>query len=382
MKRGLIYLDYAATTPVDSRVLEAMIPYFCDVFSNPSSKHTCGRKAAKAVADARKTMADLLGARSPSEIVFTAGASEANNLAIKGLAEQFEEPKHFITTSIEHKAALNAMKDLKEWEHRVTVVQPGSDGIVNPQDILEAIEDDTVLVSCMLVNNEIGTIQPIDDIGDICRSKGIAFHTDATQGFGKLPVRVGQNVDMLSLSAHKFYGPKGVGALYVADEMPLRCQISGGSQEQGMRAGTLNVPGIVGMAAAAKIACGEMAQEWERLKSLETLFLGIIRKAIPMAYLQGSYEHKVPWINNICFYGADAGRIRDELGKREICVDRTSACSKSGEMSHVLEAIGTSEALQSGAVRVSFGSRTDEDRVRIAAEALREVVAQLRAKDI
>lgn len=382
MKRGLIYLDYAATTPVDDDVLKAMIPYFCEVFSNPSSKHSCGRQAAKAVARSRQTMADLLGARSASEIVFTSGASEANNLAIKGLAENFEEPKHFITTSIEHKAALNAMKDLQEWEHRVTVISPGADGVVNPQDIADAIEDDTVMVSCMLVNNEIGTIQPIDDIGDICHSRGIAFHTDATQGFGKLPVRVGSNIDLLSVSAHKFYGPKGVGALYVADELPLKCQISGGAQEHGMRAGTLNVPGIVGMAEAAKLACGKMAEEWERLKALEVLFLGMVRKTIPMAYLQGNFEHKVPWINNICFYGADAGRIRDELGKREICVSRTSACSKSGENSHVLEAIGTDEALQAGAVRFSFGSRTDEDRIRTAATALREVVAKLRAKEI
>lgn len=327
-------------------------------------------------------MADLLGARNSSEIVFTSGASEANNLAIKGLAECFDEPKHFITTSIEHKAALNAMKDLREWEHRVTTIHPGPDGIVDPKDILDAIEDDTVMVSCMLVNNEIGTIQPIDDIGDICKSHGIAFHTDATQGFGKLPVRVGSNIDLLSLSAHKFYGPKGVGALYVAEELPLKCQISGGSQEGGMRAGTLNVPGIVGMARAAQLACGRMGEEFQRLKSLETLFLGLVRKSIPMAYLQGNYEQKVPWINNICFYNADAGRIRDELGKREICVSRTSACSKSGDRSHVLEAIGTDEALQSGAVRFSFGSRTTEERIRIAAKALREVVAQLRAKEI
>lgn len=378
----MIYLDYAATTPVDSRVLEAMIPYYCEIFSNPSSKHACGRQAADAVRDARKTMADLLGARSPSEIVFTAGASEANNLAIKGFAERFEEPKHFITTSIEHKAALNAMTDLEEWDHRVTIVAPGPGGVIDPRDILDAIADDTVMVSCMLVNNEIGTIQPIDDIGDICQARGIAFHTDATQGFGKLPVRVGNNIDMLSLSAHKFYGPKGVGALYVADEISLRCQISGGAQEQGMRAGTLNVPAIVGMAEAAKISCARMSDEWDRLKELETLFLGTVRKTIPMSYLQGDYEHKVPWINNVCFVGADAGRIRDELGKRDICVSRTSACSKSGENSHVLEAIGTDEALQSGAIRVSFGSRTNEQRVRTALTALREIVADLRSKEI
>lgn len=382
MKRGLIYLDYAATTPVDDSVLQAMIPYFCEVFSNPSSKHTCGQKAAKAVADSRKMMADLIGAREPSEIVFTSGASEANNLAIKGFAERFEEPQHFITTSIEHKAALQAMADLEDWSHRVTIVQPGKDGIVNPQDIADAIADDTVLVSCMLVNNEIGTIQPIDDIGDICREYGIAFHCDATQGFGKLPVRVGSNIDMLSISAHKFYGPKGIGALYVADELDIKCQISGGSQENGRRSGTLNVPGIVGMAAAARLSCGRMAEEWKRLDKLERIFLELVRKTIPMSYLQGSAEYKVPWINNICFYGVDSGRIRDELGLREICVSRTSACSKSGAKSHVLDAIGTNEALTSGAVRFSFGSRTTEKKVRTAAAELREVVARLRSKEI
>jgi len=382
MERGLIYLDYAATTPVDDRVLEAMIPYFCDIFSNPSSKHTCGKKAAQAVTESRRMIAELLGARMPSEIIFTSGASEANNLAIKGLAEHFEEPRHFITTSIEHKAALNAIRDLQEWGHRVTVVQPGPDGIVNPSDISDAIEDDTVLVSCMLVNNEIGTIQPVDDIGDICHARGVAFHCDATQGFGKLPIRVGNNIDMLSISAHKFYGPKGVGALYVADEVSLKCQISGGSQENGLRSGTLNVPGIVGMAMAAKLACSEMRANYDKLKEFETLFLGLVRKSIPMAYLQGNYDYKVPWINNICFYGADAGRIRDELGKREICVSRTSACAKSGDKSHVLESIGTHEALQAGAIRFSFGSRTTEEKLKIAASELRDIVAKIRAKEI
>ena len=382
MERGLIYLDYAATTPVDDRVLEAMIPYFCDVFSNPSSKHTCGKKAARAVSDSRLLMAELLGARSPSEIVFTSGASEANNLAIKGFAEQFDEPRHFITTSIEHKAALNAVKDLQDWGHRVTIIRPGPGGIINPSDIADAIEDDTVFVSCMLVNNEIGTIQPIDDIGDLCHARGIAFHCDATQGFGKLPVRVGGNIDMLSISAHKFYGPKGVGALYVADEVTLKCQISGGSQENGIRSGTLNVPGIVGMAMAAKLACSEMRHNYEKLKEFETFFLGLVRNTIPMAYLQGSYDYKVPWINNICFYGADAGRIRDELGKREICVSRTSACAKTNERSYVLESIGTHEALQAGAIRFSFGSRTTEKKLKTAADELRDIVAKIRAKEI
>lgn len=378
----MIYLDYAATTPVDSRVVEAMNPYHCEIFSNPSSKHSCGRKAAQAVDSSRAQIADLLGARSPADIIFTAGASEANNLAVKGLAECYEEPKHFVTTTFEHKALLNAMRNVEEWDHRVTYVSPGPDGIVNPQDIADAIEDDTVMVSVMLVNNEIGTIQPVDDIADICHERGVLFHTDATQGFGKLPIRVGTNIDMLSLSAHKFYGPKGVGALYVASDLPLKCQISGGSQENGLRAGTLNVPGIVGMAEAARISCGRMGEEYQRLKNLEEIFLGKIRQGIPMSYLQGAYSAKVPWINNICFHNADSARIRDELGKMEICVSRTSACAKSNDMSHVLEAIGTRGDLATGAVRFSFGSRSNEEKIRTAANATQEIVAKLRSKEL
>lgn len=380
---GMIYLDYAATTPVDERVLEAMIPYFCEIFSNPSSRHSCGRKAAKAVEDSRKTLASLLGARMPSEIVFTAGASEANNLAIKGLAECYEEPRHFIVSSFEHKCALNAMKCLQGWGHQVTFVAPKRDGVIDPRDIADAIRDNTVLCSVMLVNNEIGTIQPIDDIAEICHARGVLFHTDATQGFGKLPLRVGQNIDLLSISAHKFYGPKGVGALYVSSELPLRCQISGGSQENGLRAGTLNVPGIVGMAKAAQISCGRIDEYYKKMQHFEDLFLDLIRNSIPMAYVQGADRAKVPWICNICFYDADAGVIRDKLGERDICVSRSSACANNTDQaSHVLEAIGTDEALLSGAVRFSFGARTTDDRIRTAVQATAEIVAKLRGKEV
>ena len=376
----MIYLDYAATTPVDPRVLEAMIPYFCSIFSNPSSKHSCGRDAAKAVADSRQILAQLLGARSSEEIIFTAGASEANNLAIKGIAECYEDPKHFITSTFEHKATLNAMKHIEEWGHEVTYVSPGPGGVIDPRDVRDEIRADTVLCSIMLVNNEIGTIQPVDDIADICHEKGVIFHTDATQAFGKLPVRVGTNIDMLSISAHKFYGPKGIGALYASSELPLTCQISGGSQENGLRAGTLNVPGIVGMAKAAQLACGEMKEHYDRLKAFEEYFLWTIKNRIPMAYLQGDPNAKVPWINNICFYGADSGLIRDRLGEQDICVSRSSACAKSNAASHVLEAIKTDDALLSGAIRFSFGSRTTKERVRTAVEATVEIVRKLRGE--
>ena len=379
----MIYLDYAATTPVDSRVVEAMIPYFCEVFSNPSSKHTCGRKAAKAVDDSRKILADLLGARDPSELIFTAGASEANNLAIKGVAEAYEEPRHFIVSNFEHKCALNAMKCLEGWGHRVTYVGPKRDGIIDPADVADAILPDTVLCSIMLVNNEVGTIQPIDDIADLCHDRGVLFHTDATQGFGKLPIRVGQNIDMLSISAHKFYGPKGIGALYVSGEIPIKCQISGGSQENGLRAGTLNVPGIVGMAKAAQISCGRMREFYEQMEHFERLLLEGIRNRIPMVYscptMMPPKGSKVPWICNVCFHGVDGGYVQDELGKREICVSRSSACAKSqSEPSHVLQALGVPPELASCAIRFSFGARTSDDRINETLDALVEIVGKAR----
>jgi cysteine desulfurase len=374
----MIYLDYAATTFVDPEVLEKMLPYFTDIFSNPSSKHECGQKAMSAVEKSRKLLANLLGANQPSEIVFTGGASEANNLAIKGVAEAYDEPRHFITSGFEHKCTLEAMRCLEIWGHQVTYVQPGRDGLIDPRDIYDAIRPDTVLCSVMHVNNEIGTIQPIEDIGAICQERGVLFHTDATQSFGKMHVRVGGNIDMLSLSAHKIYGPKGIGLLYVRDEVPLTCQISGGSQEGGLRSGTLNVPGIVGLAAAAQQSVSHMTEEWKRMKELEELFLEDIRNRIPMAYLQGDPAHKVPWISNICFYHADAGKIRDELGKRNICVARSSACAKSTDPSHVLAAIGTRDELLEGAIRFSFGKRTTAKKLRKAAAETACIVEGLR----
>jgi cysteine desulfurase len=216
----MIYLDYAATTPVDERVLEAMNPYFCEVFANPSSKHRCGRRATRAVHQARTNVADLIGA-DPKEIVFTSGASEATNLALKGVADQYDEPKHFISSSFEHKATLAALKDLENLGHEVTLIAPNRDGVVDPQDFADAIQDNTVLITLIHVNNEIGTIQPIEEIAQIAQANDVLFHVDATQSFGKMPIDVDDGIDMLSLSAHKVYGPKGVGALFIADGVEL-----------------------------------------------------------------------------------------------------------------------------------------------------------------
>lgn len=374
----MIYLDYAATTPVDKGVLDAMLPFFAEIFGNPSSKHPCGQEAANAVKRARENLAILIGCK-PKEIIFTGGASEANNLAIKGVAECYDSPRHFITSSFEHKATLQAMKKVEEWGHSVTFVDPQPDGIVNPKAIEEAITPDTVLCSIMHVNNEIGTIQPIDDIAELCRDNDVLFHTDATQSFGKMPIDI-ENVDFMSLSAHKFYGPKGVGALYVSDDAHLTCQIDGGSQEGGRRAGTQNVPGIIGLAAAAKKAFAEMSDNWSRQKNLERAFLKEVFDSIPMSYIQGNREFKVPWITNICFYEANGEKVRDQLGEQGYCVSRTSACAVSGAASHVLEAIKTRGELLEGAIRFSFGRPTTMAQVMGAAKETACIVAGLRGE--
>lgn len=377
----MIYLDYAATTPVDERVLEAMTPYFCEVFANPSSKHTCGRRAARAVKTARQDVANLIGAN-PKEIIFTGGASEATNLAIKGIADQYDEPMHFITSSFEHKATLSALDDLEKLGHEVTLVAPGPDGVVPVEAIEAALQDNTVLISLIHVNNEIGTIQPIEEVGDLAREHEILFHVDATQSFGKIPIDVEETgIDMLSLSAHKVYGPKGVGALYLNEGLPVQSQISGGSQEGGIRAGTLNVPGIVGLGTAARIAGDEMEEEWNRLENLELSFLQLVQDRIGDVYLQGAHDSKVPWITNICFDGLDGGALRDALGEAGICVSRSSACSKSNDASHVLEAIKCPKELSDCAIRFSFGRKTTPERIQEALDTLEEVVMEMRGPD-
>lgn len=372
------YLDYAATTPVDPRVFDKMAPYFTELFANPSSAHPCAKAARDAVKASRKKMTSLMGADDPDEIIFTSGASESNNLAIKGVAECYDEPVHFITSSFEHKAALNAATQLKEWGHSVTLIRPNEGGVVSVSDVESAIRPNTVLCSIMHVNNEIGTIQPIDDIARICKKNGVLFHTDATQSFGKMPVRATGDIDMISISAHKFYGPKGIGLLYCAKDVPIVCQISGGSQENGMRAGTTNVPGIVGIAEAAQMACGSMREEYERLSELQDAFVDVVKNEIPMAYMQGDPTQKVPWICNIAFYGVEGAKVRDMLGERDFCVSRSSACAKMGTRSHVLDAIGAHDDLATAAVRFSFGRFTKKQDVVDAAKETACIVTEIR----
>lgn len=377
----MIYLDYAATTPVDPKVLDAMLPFLTKYYGNPSSNHACGKLAKKAVEQSREELSKLLGSYVPNELIFCASATEASNLAIKGVAECYDEPRHFITSAFEHKATMATMKCLQQWGHEVSYIYPDHKGNIQLEDIENEIRPNTVLISIMHVNNEIGSISPIEEIGQLCKKFGILFHTDATQSFGKLPINL-ENIDLLSFSGHKIYGPKGVGGLYVSEEVELTCQTSGGSQEGGLRAGTQNVPGIVGLAKAAEIAFATMDEHYQKMAALEDVFIEEIRNNIPLSFMQGDRMHKVPWIVNYCFYDVDGGRLRDELSRRDICVSRSSACTKSGDPSHVLESLGTRDDLAIGAIRYSFGRPTSKSDVVLAAKETACIVDGLRAGEL
>src|SRR5271166_3087093 len=297
-----IYLDNHATTPVDPRVLDAMLPYFTENFGNAASRnHEFGWVAEQAVDKARKQIADLIGA-SAREIIFTSGATESDNLAIKGVAEMYaEKGNHIITAATEHKAVLDTCKKLEKHGFRVTYLPVKGDGLVDLDMLKESITDKTILVTIMYANNEIGVVQPVAEIGKICRERGVIFHTDAVQAIGKIPVDVNKdNIDMLSISAHKLYGPKGVGALYVRRKNPrvqLTAQMDGGGHERGMRSGTLNVPSIVGFGEACAIAKAEMAEESKRLEYLRDKMKDRLLAALDEVYINGTMEHRLP--NNL-----------------------------------------------------------------------------------
>src|SRR3954471_7772543 len=294
-----IYLDNHATTRVDPRVIDAMLPYFNESFGNAASRnHEFGWVAEQAVDKARRQIADLIGA-TPREIIFTSGATESDNLAIKGVAEMYaEKGNHIITAATEHKAVLDTCKKLEKHGYRVTYPPVQGDGLIDLQMLREAITDKTILVSIMYANNEIGVVQPVAEIGKICRERGILFHTDAVQACGKIPVNViADNIDLLSLSAHKMYGPKGVGVLYVRRKSPrvqLTAQIDGGGHERGMRSGTLNVTGIVGLGAACEIAQNEMAEETVRLRAMRDSLKDKIMSELDEVFINGSWEHRLP----------------------------------------------------------------------------------------
>jgi cysteine desulfurase len=377
-----IYMDYHATTPVDPRVLEVMLPYFQQTFGNAASRsHTFGWEAEKAVDHAREQIAAVMNA-DPKEIIFTSGATESDNVAIKGVAEMYREKgNHLITSVVEHKAVLDTCKRLEKYGFEVTYLPVDDTGMVRPESVAEAITDRTILCSIMLANNEIGTINPIADIGQVCRSRGVLFHCDAVQGYGKIPFDVqAMSVDLASITAHKIYGPKGVGALYVRRRNPrvrLAAQMDGGGHERGMRSGTLNVPGIVGFGAAAEIAASEMGSEAKRLIALrEKLHRGITAQ-LEEVYLNGHPTQRLPGNLNISFAYVEGESLL--MGLKDVALSSGSACtSASLEPSYVLKALGVGDDLAHSSLRYGLGRFTTEEEVDYVIEQTVATVQRLR----
>ena len=377
-----IYMDNHATTPVDPRVFEAMRPYFTGHFGNAASRnHSFGWEAEEAVEKARKQVAALIGATA-KEIVWTSGATESNNLALKGVAEMYaEKGNHIITAATEHKAVLDTCKRLEKEGLRVTYLPVQTNGLVDLDRLREAITDKTILISIMYANNEIGVLQPIAEIGRIAKERGVLFHTDATQAVGKVPVDVNKdNIDLLSISAHKMYGPKGVGALYVRRRNPrvqLTAQIDGGGHERGMRSGTLNVPGIVGLGAACEIAQKEMPQEYERLSYLRDKLKDRLLAGLDEVYINGTQEHRLPNNLNISFAFVEGESLL--MGINDIAVSSGSACTSATlEPSYVLKALGAGDELAHSSIRFGLGRFNTEEEVDYVAAKVVDVVKKLR----
>src|ERR1700731_1463199 len=377
-----IYMDNHATTPMDPRVLEAMLPYFMEKFGNAASRnHPFGWTAEEAVEQAREQIAKLIGATA-KETIFTSGAPESDNLAIKGVAEMYREKgNHIITAVTEHKAVLDTCKRLEKYGYRVTYLPVQKDGLIDLEELKQAMDDKTILVTIMFANNEIGVLQPVAEIGKLCRERGIVFHSDATQAVGKVPVDVNkQNIDVMSISAHKMYGPKGVGALYVRRKNP-RVQISaiidGGGHERGMRSGTLNVPGIVGLGKACAIASEEMAQEACKLAGLRNRLRDRIMGRLDEGYLNGSDEHRLPGNLNISFAYVEGESLL--MGINDIAVSSGSACTSATlEPSYVLKALGTGDDLAHSSIRFGIGRFNTEAEVDYVADRVIETVERLR----
>lgn len=376
-----IYLDNNATTPMDPRVLEAMLPYFTEHFGNAASRnHSFGWQAEEAVDYAREQIAKLIHADA-KEIIFTSGATESNNLAIKGVFEMYaEKGNHFITVTTEHKAILDTCKHIEKLGAEVTYLEPATDGLITVDQIASAIKPNTVLVTVMYANNEIGVIQPIKAIAELCKSKGILFHTDATQAVGKIPVDViADGIDLMSFSAHKMYGPKGVGALYVRRKNPrvkVTAQMDGGGHERGMRSGTINVTGIVGFGKACELCQQDMAQDTERIIKMRNRLEASLSE-LEESYINGNIEHRLPHLSNMSFkYVEGEGLI---MGVKNIAVSSGSACtSASLEPSYVLKALGLDDELAHSSLRFGLSRFTTDEEIDYAINHVKEAVIKLR----
>ncbi len=376
-----IYLDYAATTPVAPEVVDGMLPYFTERFGNPSSIHSFGQETKAAIEDARETLARQLGARA-AELFFTSGGTESNNLALKGVAAaNRHRGRHIITTAIEHHAVLEPCHVLEKQGFSVTYLPVDGNGVVDPEQVKQALTDDTILISVMHANNEIGTIEPLAEIGRIARERDVYLHTDAVQTFGHLPVNVDElQVDLLSLSAHKFYGPKGVGALFVRKGVRIAPQLHGGDQERRFRASTENVPGIVGLAKAAELACAEIPEEMARVTGLREQLQALLLERIPDVHLNGHPTQRLPNNVNFSIDGVDGESLLLNLDLAAIAASSGAACSSGSlEPSHVLLALGHSQHRALTSLRLTLGRHTTAADIHHVAEVLPGLVRTLRS---
>ena len=376
-----IYFDHAATTPVDPRVLEKMLPYFTDNFGNPNSQHAFGRRAVTAVDEARDTVAKCIGAK-PSEIYFTSGGTESDNWAMRGAAHALaNRGKHLIVSAVEHPAMLSAAKELQREGFEVTLAPVDGYGTVDLAKLEEAIRPDTVFIGVMAANNEVGTLQPVKEIAALAKARGIAFFTDAVQAAGTMKLDVKElGADMLSLSGHKFYGPKGVGVLYVRSGLKLARLVAGGHQERGMRGGTTNVPGIVGLAEALRLSQEHLHENAAYVAGLRDRFVARVQKEIPFVKYNGHPENRLPGNANFSFRYIEGESLLFSLDLAGIAVSSGSACSSGSlEPSHVLLAMGVPEGLAHGSIRFSFGRENTAGEVDYAVDRLKEIVVRLRA---
>lgn len=375
-----VYIDHAATTPCDKRVVEAMLPYFTDEFGNADSQHFFGRDTAKAVADARETVADIIGCKA-NELYFTGSGTEADNWALKGAAlHNRHKGNHIIISAIEHHAILNSADWLKKNGFRVTRLPVDSTGLVSPADLEKAIDGETTLVSVMYVNNEVGTIEPIKELAQIAHKHGALFHSDCVQAMPYIKIDVKDlGVDMLSMSAHKFYGPKGVGALYIRNGVKLDKLICGGGQERSQRGGTTNTPLVVGMAEALKVSSEEMESNNKHITELRDRFVDRVMKEIPYVRFNGNREHRVPSVANFSFEFVEGEGILMLMDFNGIAVSSGSACSSGSlDPSHVLLAMGVPVEVSHGSIRFSFGKDNTMEEVDYTVDKLKDTIAKLR----